>query len=275
MKYLFFIIYTLSLGNIFSQVTFFGSIDLYNKMSFNQSYYKNSPIKGTLNFPDFSVYLPPITFDQPKRTAISFGLERKNHRFYIDLLNDAVSSRCIIKVQSYDSINNSFINYSSDAKGQTSQIRLALNYDYQFFGKNEKTNLFLNASFGFCHRSGPKGISPVGSIGTDLNFSPSLNMSYNSSGFTAEAKNAFNFGLGLGSDLFFKKKYLLTLSVFFTHSNQNLYIKENTFTVYKPNSTQEYKINQNFLCSGFYFGFSRKFQLYPWKPIKFDLFKNE
>lgn len=265
----------MSLGNIFSQVTFFGSINLNKKISFNQSYYKNSPTNGTLDFPDFSVYLPPITFDQPNRTAFSLGLEHKKHRFYIDLLNDAVSSRCIIKVQTYDSINNSFINYSSDAKGQTSQIRLSLNYDYQFFGKKEKTNLFVNASFGLCHRSGSKGISPVGTIGTDLNFSPSLNMSYYSSGFTAEAKNAFNFGLGLGSDLFVKKQYLLTLSVHFTHSNQNLYIKENSFTVYKSNSTQEYKINQDFLCSGIYFGISRNFQLFPWKPIKLNLLKSK
>lgn len=264
----------MSLGNIFSQVTFFGSINLNYKMSFTQSYYKNLPTNGTLDFPDFSVYMPPITFDQPKRTAFSLGLEHKKHRFYIDLLNDAVSSRCIIKVQSYDSINNSFINYSSDAKGKTNQIRLSLNYDYQFFGKNEKTNLFLNASFGFCHRSGPKGISPIGTLGTVMTFLPSLQMNYITSGFTAEAKNAFNFGLGLGSDLFFKKKYLLTLSVYFTHSNQNLYTKENTFTVYKPNSTQEYKINQNYLCSSIYFGISRKFQLYPWKPIKFN-FKNK
>jgi hypothetical protein len=273
MKYVFFIIFNVSLGNIFSQVTFFGSINLNYKLSFTQSYYKGSPINGTLDFPDFSIVQPYITFDQPKRTAISLGLEFKDHRFYIESLNDAVSSQSILNVRYYDPVSNSFINYSSDSKDKTFQKRFSLNYEYQLFGKNDKTNFFINGSIGLCHRAGPKEISPAGTMSSNLNFSPSLHMSFSSSAFTAETKNALNFGLGIGSDLFYKKHYILSISARFTHSKQSLYLNKNTIKVYKSNSTQEYEINQNFLCSGIYFGLSRKFQLYPRKPINLNFLK--
>ncbi len=263
----------MSLGNIFSQVTYFGSINRNYKLSFNQSYYKNSPINGTLDFPDFSIVQPYITFDQPKRTAISLGLEFKDHRFYIESLNDAVSSQSILNVRYYDPVSNSFINYSYDSKDKTFQKRFSLNYEYQFFGKNYKTNFFINGSIGICHRAGSKEISPAGTMSSNLNFSPSLQMSFSSSAFTAVTKNAFTFGLGIGSDLFYKKHYILSISARFAYSKQSLYFNENTIKVYKPNSTQEYKINQDFLCSGIYFGISRNFQLFPWKPIKLKLFK--
>jgi hypothetical protein len=273
MKYVFFIIFNVSLGNIFSQVTFFGSINLNYKLSFTQTYYKSSPINGTLDFPDFSIVQPYITFDQPKRTAISLGLEFKDHRFYIESLNDAVSSQSILNVRYYDPVSNSFINYSSDSKDKTFQKRFSLNYEYQLFGKNDKTNFFINGSIGLCHRAGPKEISPAGTMSSNLNFSPSLHMSFSSSAFTAETKNALNFGLGIGSDLFYKKHYILSISARFTYSKQSLYLNENTIKVYKSNSTQEYEINQNFLCSGIYFGLSRKFQLYPRKPINLNFLK--
>lgn len=263
----------MSLGNIFSQVTFFGTINRNYKLSFNQTYYKSSPINGTLDFPDFSIVQPYITFDQPKRTAISLGLEFKDHRFYIESLNDAVSSQSILNVRYYDPVSNSFINYSYDSKDKTFQKRFSLNYEYQFFGKNDKTNFFINGSIGICHRAGPKEISPAGTMSSNLNFSPSLHMSFSSSAFTSVTKNAFNFGLGIGSDLFYKKQYILTISARFAYSKQSLYFNENTIKVYKSNSTQEYKINQDFLCSGIYFSISRNFQLFPWKPIKLNLFK--
>jgi hypothetical protein len=273
MKQLLIFIFIFSLGSAYSQVTFFGTINRNYKLSFNQSYYNNLPINGTLDFPEFSTVQSYITFDQPKRIAISLGLEYKKHRFYIESLNDAVSSQSILNVRYYDPVSNSYINYSSNSKDRTFQKRFSLNYEYQFFGKNEKTNFFINGSIGLCHRAGPKEISPAGTMSSNLNFSPSLQMSFSSSAFSAVTKNAFNFGLGIGSDLFYKKHYILSISARFAYSKQSLYFNENTIKVYKPNTTQEYKINQDFLCSGIYFGISRNFQLFPWKPIKCDVFK--
>lgn len=122
-----------------------------------------------------------------------------------------------------------------------------MNYEYQFFGKNEKTNFFINGSIGICHRAGPKEISPAGTMLSNLNFSPSLQMNFSSSAFTAVTKNAFNFSLRIGSDLFYKKHYILSISARFAYGRQSLYFNENTIKVYKSNSTQEFKINQDFL----------------------------
>ena len=50
-------------------------------------------------------------------------------------------------------------------------------------------------------------------------------------------------------------------------TNKTLPVLEENIQLHAP------EINQDFLCSGIYFGISRNFQLFPWKPIKLKLFK--
>ncbi len=273
MKYITLLVFTIALKFTYAQVTFYGSISRIYKVSFNEITYNGSAQNEPFIFPEFSFYEHPITFDQPKRTALDFGLTYKKHRLYLSLLNDAVSAQYFLSVQTYDSIDQKMIYYFSDGKNKTGQSRISLNYDYQLFGKKDHTNLFVNASFGWCRRSGPKEIKPAGTMAMGLNFTSDLYMNSVSSGYSDLVKNAFNFGIGLGADLYYKKHYILTLSASFAYSDQNLYFSENKITVYQNGQIQDYIITEKLLCAGIYFGVSRRFQIYPWKPINWDVVK--
>lgn len=268
MKHLIFFIFTFALWNATAQVKFYGSYSIAHKISFNEVFYNGLPTNGIFNFPDFSIVCPLKTSEDPRRSALRFGLEFKRHRMFVELLNDAVSSKYFISAEYFYTPTNSMINYSSYGTSKTFQKRLSLNDEFRLFGKEDHTNLFITASLGLCYRSGPKGILPAGTMGMGLDFSPTMQMESQQSGFTDDAKFAWNMGVGLGTDIHLKNQYLLTFQVNFAYSDQSLYFNENTFRVYKNNSVQEYKIIQKDLCAGVYIGVSRRFHLYPWKPIK-------
>lgn len=192
----------------------------------------------------------------------------KRHRISFAWQNDGVSDKSHVAVRAYNFVGNTYRYDAFRGTGRSSQSRLSLNYDFQLFQRDKKTSVFISTSLGLCYRAGPKGIGPVGSIGSGGNLAPNKAITVNTSSFTDVAKYVVNFGAGIGVDLYAKKYYLFTLSANFTYSNSNLYFTERTVSVFNNTSTQDYNFKTKALCSGIYFGISRRFQFYPWKPIK-------
>jgi hypothetical protein len=262
------IIFILVFGSLNSQVLFHFSICRSFKMSFSDVYYNDNNVSEMLSFPDFSVYHSKKTFDQPKRIAFNLGLSVKRHNFHLGIQNDGVSSKNSIHFNSFDYVLNKYRPNSIFGTAKTPQSRLSLNYDFYILKKEKKSNLFFTTTIGLCYRAGPIGIGPVGTLGTVANLSPTKTLQSTSASYTSNPKYVFNFGGGLGTDLFLKNYYILTLSAGFTYSNKSLYFTNHTIIINENSSSQEYTFKTMYKCTSAYFGISRRFQLFPWKSIK-------
>ena len=238
------------------------------KLSFSDVLFNGAKIGENLSLPDFSIYQSKTTFDQPRRIAFNLGLSIKRHTFHFAIQTDGVSSNYSIYFNSYDNILNTYRPNSLSGTGKTPQSRASLNYDFYFLKKERKTNLYITSSLGLCFRAGPRGVGSVGTLGSSGSLSTTKILQLVSASFTDVPKYVFNFGGGLGTDIFYKKYYLLTLTAGFTYSKRNLYFTENTINVIDNSSSEKYVFKTVDNCSSIYFGISRRFQLYPWKSIK-------
>ena len=238
------------------------------KLSFSDVLFNGAKIGENLSLPDFSIYQSKTTFDQPRRIAFNLGLSIKRHTFHFAIQTDGVSSNYSIYFNSYDNILNTYRPNSLSGTGKIPQSRASLNYDFYFLKKERKTNLYITSSLGLCFRAGPRGVGSVGTLGSSGSLSTTKILQLVSASFTDVPKYVFNFGGGLGTDIFYKKYYLLTLTAGFTYSKRNLYFTENTINVIDNSSSEKYVFKTVDNCSSIYFGISRRFQLYPWKSIK-------
>jgi len=261
-------IFLLTLGSVHSQVLFHFSISRNYKWSYSDILFNGTNTSENLTFPDFTIYQSEKTFDQPKRIAFNLGLSIKRHQFHLGIQSDGVSSKYSIYFTSYDNVLNTYRPNSLSGTGKTPQSRASLNYDFYLLKKERKTNLYITTSLGLCFRAGPRGVGSVGTLGSSGNLSTTKILQLVSASFTDVPKYVFNFGGGLGTDIFYKKYYLLTLTAGFTYSKRNLYFTENTINVIDNSSSEKYVFKTVDNCSSIYFGISRRFQIFPWKPIK-------
>jgi hypothetical protein len=266
-------LFTLSLGNSISQVTFHAAFGYNYKLSFNRLDDSTFEPLVYQEFPDFSYYQTTETFEEPWRMQGSVGLRYKRHRLDLGVLSDGVVNKYRIGVEIYDPILEKFRADMIAGRSRTSQKRFYLEYDFSILNREKKTSLFVSASVGLCARGGPKEIAPVGTLGSSGYLTPNKIIEVTAASYTAYDRNAFNVGGGIGTDLYFKGYYFFTLAANFFYSPKHLYFDVNTVTIAEPNSVKTYEFKSYFLCTGLYFGISRRFQLYPWKPMK-EKFRN-
>lgn len=227
------------------------------------------PHKENLNFADFSIYQSFTSFYRPTRMAIDIGMTYKKHRITLGQMKDDVSSQNSIYVMRYSSFSGKYVSDRIVGTTRSDENRVYLNYEYTLFGKQEKTNFFLSTSIGLCYRAGPKGIGNVGTLSTSGNLDNNgKKITVTSAGYTADAKYVWNFGAGIGTDLYYKGHYFFTLSANFNYSNKYLGFDINTVTISDNNSSKSYEFKILGIRKGIYFGISRRFQFYPWKPLK-------
>jgi hypothetical protein len=278
MRFLFTLLFVLSLGYINAQVTFHGSISRLNKISFTEMGGVTYDQNENLDFPEFSIYQSLVSYYRPIRMAIDIGLSYKKHRITLGQMKDGVSSEYKVRHMSYDPFLNSTKPNSISGSSRSDENRAYLNYEYILFGKDKKTNFFISTSIGLCYRAGPKGIGNVGTLSSSGNLNNTgAKITVTSAGYTADAKYIWNFGAGLGTDLYYKKHYFFTLFANFNYSNNYLGFDINTVTISDNNISKSYEFEMLSLRKGIYFGISRRFQFYPWKPIKpkWEKFKTE
>ena len=227
------------------------------------------PHKENLNFPDFSIYQSFTSFYRPTRMAINIGMTYKKHRIILGQMKDGVSSTNLVTFNGYQPFLQKTLPAKSPGASRSDENRAYLNYEYTLFGKQEKTNFFFSTSIGLCYRAGPKGIGNVGTISISGNLDNSgKKITVTSAGYTADAKYVWNFGAGIGTDLYYKGHYFFTLSAKFNYSKKYLGFDINTVTISSNNGSKSYEFKMLGIRKGIYFGISRRFQFYPWKPLK-------
>lgn len=261
-------LFTLSLGNLISQVTFHTTVAYNYKLSFNRI--DDSKFEPLVNqdFHDFSYYQTTETFEDPGRLQGSIGLQYKKHRLDLGVLSDGVVNKYVIAIETYDPVLGKFRPNMIFGSSRTSQKRFYLEYAYAILKPNKKTTFFVSASLGLCARGGPKGIASVGTLGAEGNLTPNKIIEVTDASYTANDRYALNFGGGIGTDLHFRENYFFTLSANFFYSPKYLYFDNRTVTISETNSVKTYEFISFAQCTGLYFGISRRFQLYPWKPLK-------
>ncbi len=267
----------MSLGSLFSQVTFHASISLYDKTSFtgaNDNKWEKATLK---DFPDFSFWQSAATRYDSKRLGISGGLKYNRHRLELGIHYDGVADEYYLLSDFYDPFYGTSRPGRMSGTGNSSQSRFFVNYDFIMLNRDKKTNLYVTPTVGLCFRAGPKGIGPVGSIGSSatLNEGNTI-LTVNNAAYTAVDKYAINYGLGIGSDLYYKGIYILSPSLSFIYSKKYLYFTERTLTISDYSGNTVYNFDSFARCTGFYIGISRKFQIYPWKKLRLkELFGND
>lgn len=262
------LIYSLILGHVNSQELIYFSVDTYAKMSFNSTNAFTWDSKTTQVSDLFTYEHSSYCLSQPLRFGFSFGVQLKpKHVVEIGIHQDGVSSKSRLRFASYqnyvDFVTPGFIL----TKSKTTQSRIFFNYKYSLINKKQKTTLSVVPSFSISRRAGPKGDESIGSFGSS-GYLVSENLTYTttSGGRTAYSNYGYQLGLGLSSDLFFKKSYWFSISLLYSYSKTALYYNQTRFNVTDADTgiTTKYVFNLWNRTSGLYFGVSRKFQIIPW-----------
>lgn len=262
----------LILGTAKSQGLLYLSVDSYAKMSFNST---NSFVwdSKTAQVSDlFSYEHSSYCVNQPLRLGASIGYQvNSRHAIEIGIHADGVSSKTRLRFASYQPL----VDYTTPIyilnKSKSTQSRIFLNYKYSFFKKPGKTNVSLVPVISIGRRAGPKGQESVGSFGiSGILIKDSLVYSESSEGYTSYSKYAFQFGLGLSSDVYIKSKYWFSASLFYSHTKTALYFDHTNMSItnLQTGVTTDYVFGLTNRASGLYVGVSRKFQLIPWKKNK-------
>lgn len=259
----------LSLGTAKSQGSFYLSIDSYAKMSFNST---NSFVwdSKTAQVSDlFSYEHCSYCLTKPLRFGVTGGFQISNrHGIEIGIHSDGVSSKTRLRFASYQPYVDLTTPVYILNKSQSTQSRIFLNYKYALHKKPNKTSLSISPCISIGRRAGPKGEGGVGEFSsTGILIKDSLIFNQSSADFTTYSKYAFQFGLGLSSDLYLKGKYWFSLSLLYSHTKTALYFEQTKMQITNVQNgvTSNYLFGLTNRASGFYFGVSRKFQIIPWK----------
>ncbi|MFD1552447.1 hypothetical protein DNU06_10550 [Putridiphycobacter roseus] len=265
MKFFSLLFIVMIFGNTYSQISFFAAPALYSKLSFNSnslSDWKSDmfDLSDDFNYNNRSVYVGDPLLGATLGVTI-------NNRHCITASGswDGVSSKITIQSPVYSSHLDFSVSDGVLTKGTTAQSRFFLNYSYNFRKKPLKSTLFLNLLLGFGRRAGPAlGGLDVGGFSTEYALSPEKNLFFENVGYTSGPTSTFQFGAGLSSDLFIKKKYLFSLSLDFSYSQGYLYyeVTKVTVTNTKANTQENFRYYTANMASGIYFGISRKFQIF-------------
>jgi hypothetical protein len=271
MKLLILIIYILILGVAKSQVSFFVSPDLNIKMSISSKqagYFdsKNANFSNLFNLDNKSFKL-----NDPFRLGFTIGSEFKNHnQLLLSLHYDGVSIVERIYYQSFNPLTGIIGSGSTLSKSRSAQSRFSISYFFNMQKTKNKTTLAFAPVVGLAWRAGPLGIAPVGGMGGERLLPNNKVLAYSSVNYTAYGKYAFIYGLGVKSNLYFKDKYLLSLSMKYTYSRGYLGFNKMSINILDNNNGQidKYEFYSYFKATGLYLTISRELQILPWKKRK-------
>lgn len=261
----------MTFGVVKSQMSFFTSIDLHTKMSFNSN---NAVFWETnkVNLSNEFIYENKnITLRDPLRLGISLGASFKSgNELMMSLQYDGVSSisRIIFPSADFSTDPNDVVSLSVLTRSRTQQSKLSVYYYYNFLRKKNKTTFAISPIFGFVWRGGPLGAEPVGSFGGEALLPNNTILQYNNTSYTAFYNRAFVYGLAVKSDLYRKEKYLFSMGLQFTPSKRYVSYVKTTVKVINTNNQTNYIFYQYNTASALYFTLSRKFQIYPRKKRK-------
>jgi len=271
LKIIFSIIFISILGVAKSQVSFFVKPDFSVKMSFNSNSFspwddKTVKVSDLFTYENKSYYL-----GNPFRLGLSIGVNVKTkHEFIFSLSYDGVSSKQTLRFATYEPSINTIIPNRSYSKSRTQQNRACLSYSYFFFNKPNKTTFYIAPTISLVFRAGKSEIEKGGSFSFEAQLPNNVVGEFTDTDYTSTVKYSMGYGMRFGTDIHNNKRYLFSLSLGFSYSNNYLYILQTKVNLFDGNTNKiiNYEFQSYGLASGVYLTFSKKFQIYPWKKRK-------
>lgn len=253
-----------------AQVSFYLATDSYLKMSFNSTHPFVWDSKTVQSTPLFQYEHASYCINDPLRFGFTLGAKlNKRHAIEIGIHGDGVSSKSRFRFSSYQPYVDLITSGYTGSESKSNQIRIFMNYKYYLLSKPKKTSIAIFPSVSLASRPGGKGQENVGGFGFGGQLTNDGLSYYSSSiGYTAYSNTSFQVGLGISSDLYFKEKYWLTLSLMGSYSNNYLSFDLDNFIIKNSNTgkNDNYEFGLYNWASGLYLGLSRQFQIYPWRP---------
>lgn len=259
-------IFTLTLGIVQSQVSFFVSPDLNLKMSFNSNKYSEWDSKTTQVSNLFTYDNESYSLRNPFRLGISLGVKFKNeNEIILGAHFDGVSSKQTLRFSTYEPQINTIIPNSSYSKSVSQQNRLFLSYKYVISKNINKSTIYILPSISLLWRAGSSKVESGGSFSSNALLQSNYSLNYSYTDFTI-SKYALAYGIGIGSDLFNNNNYLFSINLSYSHSSKYLYIDQTKvkLTNLSNNESINFEFQSYNRASGLYLMFSKKIQIIPW-----------
>lgn len=262
------LLFFLTIGHLNAQLSFYANVQMDSKISFTNYYHNSQLLEEDTRFEFVHLYAPRKTFKDPIRMKLGFGIQYKRHDVQLNFQNNGVTSEFIAYFKRGDSEPGIDAYSPSQTLSKTVHRKFALDYAFYILKKEKKTNLFISGSLALHFRAGSKGVHDIGKMGFEGPMGGGWNYINMSEAYTTDEKFAAGWGVGVGTDIYIKGLYILTLSCQYLHSNNKLNYMKLDFTIIENSNVHHYEIDKHPLNTSIYFGISRRFQLYPWKPIK-------
>jgi hypothetical protein len=246
-----------------SQKSFYGSIDLFTKMSMNSTHPFIWDTQNANVSPLFQYNHSSYTISDPFRLGVSLGWKiNSKHTIELGGHYDGVSTKSFFRFSNFQETLGFNTSNLVKSSSRSQQNRFFINYEYNLFDKNKKTNLSMFGSIGLVTRAGPKEVGGVGSFGgSGVMIQDSVLYESENASFTSTFNRALQLGFGISSDIYLSKKYWFTVSFQYAHSSRYLSFDKDSFTLIYANSGDVYKyeFGQYNRAAGLYFGISRHF----------------
>lgn len=256
------------IGHLHAQLKFYGNLILDCKISFTNYYHDSQLLKDDTRFEQFHLYAPQKTFKAPRRMGLGVGMQYKRHNIQLSLQNNGVTSDVIGYFQRGDTEPDLESYSPMRLISQTVHSKFALDYDFYILKKENKTNFFLSGSLALHFREGPKGEFNIGNLGFSGSVGGNMHYSFSTESYTTYNKYEFGWGVGIGTDIYIKGLYILTFSCKYLHADHSLNRMKLNFTIGDNSNINHYEIDKQPINTSISFGLSRRFQFYPWKPLK-------
>jgi len=252
-------------GIVLSQKTFYASIDLLTKMSFNSTHPSLWDTQNADVSPIFEYNQSSYSIVDPFRLGVSLGWNiNPKHNIEMGAHFDGVTAKSTHRFSSYQEFVDYYTPNIIKYQSRSQQNRFFINYKYSLLKKVDKTNFSIFGSLALVTRAGPKEVGDVGSFGSSgIIVKDSIIFESEYTAYTSNVNKALQIGLGMSSDIYISSKYWLTLSLQYAFSRSFLSFSTEYFSVKYLNSGEVYKyvFSQYNKASGLYFGISRHFYL--------------
>ena len=239
-------------------------------MSFNSntfSYWNSQTVKVSDHF---TYKNKNYALTNPFRAGVSLGIRFKSkNEIIIGYHADGVSAKQTLLFPTYSpQLNTNFPNQSR-SKSVSDQQRLFLIYNHMIFKPKNKTTLFVVPSISYMKRAGPSFPEPVGSFGSSALLPENYSIDYSYTGFT-RAKYAIAYGIGIGSDIYIKEKYLCSTSIQFSYSENYLSSDLTKVKITNLNTGEEldYHFESYGWATGLYLTLTKKINIFDKDRIR-------
>jgi len=261
---------TLTLGVSQSQVSFFVSPDLYMKMSFNSNAFSDWDSKTVKVSNRFTYENKSYVLSNPFRIGISLGMRfKKKNEIILGYYEYEVSEKNRLRFPTYSVEFNEITPNKTRSRSVSDQKRLFILFNYILVKNENKTTLSIMPSLSFMKRAGPRYTERGGVFSSSALLPNSYRLEYTNSDFTM-SKYALAYGIGIGSDLYLRGKYLFSTSLQFSYSRNYLSLDQTRVKLINLNTQEEtnYIFDSYNWASGLYLTFTKKIKLFPRKKKK-------